>query len=354
MFSRPNIISVNEGLVSFDATQNHIIEFISQGDQVFFNELEIIDNNTNKQVYLQKQETFKFEHNILANSLVNGTEYKARIKVYNISNEVSEWSDYVYFQCLSTPTIDIINFDKTTDNQNLVGNQTFNPKGSYHQTENEPIKSYKYFLYDEHEVLLSQSKEIFNSNLTYEFTNLQNEKHYYIGLKIITQHGIEVSIKRQFLVRYIQPKMANAIKLKNDYQNASIGIRTNVIQVLFKLLQGKISFENGEIINLKNGSIYTNKENGFNLTNNKWTMKLWLKDLEEDKPFLYMYEDKKDENAGKMKLVMYDNKIHLIKEKYGQEYHIYSNDLGIVSVDDTIFIFIQNDVLRMNLKAEKI
>lgn len=340
MLTTPRIENI---LVPFDATKVNTVNFtVVSGDQVVKHEVIIQKVSDNSQVYSLVVTSFAFSHSIAANSLVNGIQYKIRIRTYNISNQVSQWSDYVVFKCLSTPITSINGLD-----DGVVNNQTYTFTGSYSQAENDALQSYKFILYDENQIQIGISPERFDGSISYEFTGLTNDGHYYIELKTISVSNFETSTGLvPFTVSYISPKVQNVVELENYKQNASVKINIKAIQIFFKLDSGEFAYENGEWINLKNGSIYTDTENGFNLDGD-FSAKLWCKSLPLEEDFLIIYG-----TYGTIKMNYYNNRIHVWKEVNGLVNHYASNEINVTSDEDVIFIFCQSENDRIGIKSE--
>lgn len=270
---------------SLDANEEIIIEFYSKGgDQVYKNEIEIYDAETNLIAYTNIVISFNFRQIVPPSSLINGKRYKIRIRTYNVNNETSNWSDYINFKCATKPTITLIPID-----DNIVKNQTYLFKGTYHQAEGEPMMSYRFIVYDRYRNQLDTSPEIYgNSNIQYEFTGFNDDENYYIEIKAKSSGNIEVTTGLVgFYVKYVQPKMRTVLKLDNNKDKASVSIEVNTIQVIFNSTNHTYAFDNS-FINLHTDKIYTDKNYGFVLDSDKWTMNLRFKVFADTKNILTM------------------------------------------------------------------
>lgn len=337
--------------IVFDATKDYIFEFNAfGGDQIFKNQIKIAEIETNKIVYDNTIESFQLEHLIPKNTLKNKTEYKIQIKTYNVDNDSSEWSEYCIASCWLQPIVSIINLEKDTGGNTVIRNQTYNFQGSI-ITDGDEIQSYEFILYDYEGTVLGTSPNLFNNKLQYEFTGLENERKYYIELKVLTQHNVEVTSGLVlFTPVYIKPRIKNVLNLANDYKNAQIKIESKVIQVLFRKLDGEISYEESEWINLKKGSIIANDKDGFEV-HGDWSLKMYVRNLEYDKPFVIL----SDTYESTIDFRIYDNKIHIFKKQGKSIYHIFTPPLNNIDWEkDTIVIFAQKIGESMNIKAEKV
>ncbi|NFV19167.1 hypothetical protein FDF96_04640 [Clostridium botulinum] len=347
MLTKPLLLQNN---IIFDATKDYKFKFnVIGGDQVFKNELKIQDVETNNTVYQKIIESFQLQHLIYKNKLKNKVEYKAQIRTYNINGDKSDWSDYCIIRCFFTPTVSITNLEKDTGGRVIIRNQTYDFKGEI-LTDGDVLQSYKFFLYDRDQILIDKSPNIFDKKLEYQFTGLDNETKYYIELKVLTQNNVEATTGLvEFTPVYIKPRTKSAIDLINDYENAQIKIETNVIQILFRILDGTISYEDSEWINLNKGSIIAEDRDGFDVKGN-WSLKMYVKDLKDDKPFVTLY----DENDGYIEFVMYNDRIHIWKTQDGIFYHVISQKLNIQDKDEPIVIFATKQGEWMSIEAEKV
>ena len=107
---KANLYNIN----AFDKTKEQIFSFVWNGNQSFGNILMICENQSNKVIYQEKQNTMQLKHTLPANTLNNGVLYNARIAVVDIDNNISEYSDPILFYCFTTPTFI---FDNIEENQ---------------------------------------------------------------------------------------------------------------------------------------------------------------------------------------------------------------------------------------------
>lgn len=269
---------------SLDANNDIFVEFYSKGgDQVYKNEIEVYDAETNLLAYKNITISFNLRQIIPPNSLKNGKRYKIKVRTYNVNNEVSNWSDYVNFKCSSIPKIALNPID-----DNTVKNQTYLFRGTYSQAEGEPIMSFRFIVYDRYRNQLDTSPEIYSSNIEYEFTGFNDDENYYIEIKAKSNGNIEITTGLvEFYVKYVQPKMRTVLKLDNNKEKATVSIEINTIQVLFNSTNYTYSFNNG-FIDLHTDKIHTNKNFGFVLDSENWTMNLRFKAFADTKNILTM------------------------------------------------------------------
>lgn len=328
----------------FDATRAYDITFttLGQGDQVVRNNFVIINNNTGLEVYNQNIESFELKHTIPSGTLVNGTEYYAKLRTGNVNNEWSEFSNYIYFKCFSPPIITITNI-----NNGIVNNQTYTFTATYTQAENEVLQSYRYLLYNSNQILLQSFNEKFDNLLSQEITGFDNDENYYIEVKTNTVNNLEGSTGLiSFKASFIQPKLMSVLSLENNSNDGTITASAEVIQVLGYIGSGSVSYESSDWINLLNGSVVFDE--GFSFEND-FTMKVWGKGLVTDKVFLKIKTP-----IGYYEFTYYDDKIHCFKHLYngGIIPHYASNLLSFVSTDN-IFIWVKQINGAIDLVVEK-
>lgn len=348
MLTRPQITSVNGMLKPFDATENYILRFnVVGGNQVFKNEIEIYNNDTNVRMFQETIPSFEFYHTIPLGTLVNGTMYKVRLRTYDSLNNTSAWSDYVLFKCLSKAIItipSIINGE--------VKNQTELFTGNYVQTDNSELESFRFYLYNSDKNIILFSPEIFiKDELTkfeYEATGIENGKEYYAEFKTVSVDGLEGTSKLvKFKANYIQPTLKNLLTLENQSDKGSIKVSAKVVRVLGHIGSGTVTYENG-YINLLDGSVYIDSENGFSI-NDDFTLQIWCKDLKDNDTFITLFT-----KQGQIEIAYKNNKIYVYK-KINNEivYMIYSDEISITDLQDT-YIYVQHKNGLFNLETEVI
>lgn len=333
-------------IIPFDKANSNIFKFdVYGGDQVTSNRLVVSDSETGLEIYNQQIETFKFEHETPANTFINGKEYIIKIKTYNAKGEESEFSVSKSFKCLSTPTININNMIEVVPNNNY----TF--QATYHQAENELVKSYNYYLYDLNGNLLTNSGNISDNLYSYSFTGFKDDTAYLVEIKAITENGIMItSNKQQFYVNYEKPLFNTAILLENMRDKASVKVNAKIFDVQGQLKNGTMNYELDEWINLKNGTLEFIEEKGFYL-NSDFTLKLYFKDVTEFQVFLKLYNISYPKDYYEF---MYrQNRIYVTRYNNGiANYRIYTDS----EINNTlpICIWFQQKNGKLNLKGENI
>ena len=168
MLTRPSL----NGLLVCDATQAIKFDFFvsTNSDQVVGHHVQCVNNTTGEIVHEHKTMSFLLTCSIAANQLLNGKEYRVRIRTYNsniksdFSNETnsntSEWSDYMILKCFTGARVSITNIPIDVTGNRLIKNQRFTFEGEYFQKENVGLKSFRYILYDKDKVVLQVYLEV--------------------------------------------------------------------------------------------------------------------------------------------------------------------------------------------------
>lgn len=328
-------IPILRRVTPFSATEDFTFTFNISGvsQQIFANKLEIkLSSDTSKVVYSEKIQEFRYQHTVPANTLVNGEQYVAKLQIFNSLGDTLGESDPIFFYCLSPPVLKI-----PTIVNGEVGNQTVLFQGSYSQSEGEILQSYQFILYNDNQDIIATSPEIFDSNIQYEFSELENRQKYYIELKITTINELGGTTGLiEFTPRYIAPKFESAIELTNLPGEASVFIKCNVIRIIGKSDIEPVKYEEDGSVNLINNGVWFDE--GFKLKEN-WTIQMWTRDIVDGSTFFKLVAN----DGSHLKLIYEDNKINMYKmlnDKYVMQTLL--GDMEINSKNQTIFICIKH------------
>lgn len=225
-------------IMPFKTLENTGFYFSYSGNsQVLRNNLVIERLSDNFVMYDQIQSTFSFVHNLPANTLVDGVDYRAKIRVSDISTDWSEFSEYVIFTPLSDPIITIPTIDYI--NQNKVYSQTVTFEANYSHPNGEIMEYYKYFLYNSNQVLLQSFDTVFSDGtnpLVQEIGGLQNNETYYLKVEVKTQrHQYFSTGMIEFIPFYISPKVTGTVNVFNKPENGSIHLSAFIKQIVLEL-----------------------------------------------------------------------------------------------------------------------
>lgn len=292
-------------VLPFPATENYLFKFDVSGisQQVFYNELEVkLSSDTSQVLYKEKIQEFRYQHTLPANTLTNGNQYVAVIRVYDNANTLIGESNPIFFYCLSQPNLSI-----PTIINGEVGNQTVLFQGIYNQSESELLQSYIFILYDDNQNEITRSPEIYSDSILYEFSELESRQKYYIELRVSTLNEmIATTGLIEFTPRYVAPRFNSSLELENLSEEASILVKCNIIRIIGIPDTEPINYIDDDLADLTDNGIWF--EEGFRLRGN-FTIQMWLRDIIDDSTFfkLIAYD------GSHLKLEYKDSKINLYK-----------------------------------------
>lgn len=221
---------IAQSVPAFDARNSNTFKFVSNGgNQVVANRLVIRNNDTNKEIYNKKIESYKFEHTISGNVLENGIYYNFYFRTYDINDNESPISNVIPFRCYTTPTLRITNIPSS----GIVESTNIKINATYDQEQKELIDFAKFILYDSQNNVLFETENIYNTEtppitLTYTFTGLKNDTTYKVSAKVITINRTVVESEKEiFTTRYYEPSMFSVIELENNCNEGYVKIKNN-------------------------------------------------------------------------------------------------------------------------------
>ena len=338
-----------------DATGVQTIKFGYSGqNQAMRNNL-VIESLSGEQIYNQIQNTFSLSHNVPANTLVNGQTYRMKVRVGDINNNWSNFSDLVIFYTLSSPTLSIDNIDE----QGRVYNQTWIFETSYLHPDNELLQSYRYFLYDFNQNLKTAFSEVFSDGsevLTQEITGLNNGERYYVEVRTLSVKGQTATTgKIQFIPFYAAPQINGVLEVANVPTEGAIKLNLSAKQVLFKLYD-----DNGNLIDVldvgyvedtkidMNRLDYTKlvTDDGFRTETENFVFQIWFENIVENETLFKIYSP-----LGWMDVNFYGDRFHCFKHYYQNNVvaHFVSNE---VVINEQITLFIKQLDGLMDMIAE--
>lgn len=220
---------------NYDAKNSYTFTFTYLGaEHTTTNTLSIREDGPGtKPVYEKDQVSLDKNHILPAKTLNNGTAYLAKVRV-KLNDGYSEWSPEIKFTCYRTPRI---LFDTIDQHQFIYTNDVL-MSAIYTQAQNEPVTSYQYTLYDQRHVALVKypiRKPERNSPTRFSerVSNIKKGKLYYIGLKVVTEHGIIYEQLQEFTAQYITPSVSGIIQPTINKDDGQI-----VVDLFLKQLLG--------------------------------------------------------------------------------------------------------------------
>lgn len=222
-----------ESISAFDATENHIFYFNSiGGDQVVKNEIKIerrVDDNNWEDAYTNVLETYNNWQTVPSDTLTNGEVYRYSFRVYNASDEYSDFSIPSMFYCYTNPTIEV-----NIEDGQVVNSGTFDFQLTYNQQEGELFDFCVISLYEDDE-LFKTTDYLFSegtppSNINYRFSGLLEDKQYKLKYRVVTIHKTEIiSEFINFTVVYEKPTLYSTLIADPQNCDGYIDIASNIV-----------------------------------------------------------------------------------------------------------------------------
>jgi len=220
-------------IIPFDATSDYDISFSWTGNQVYGNQISIVNNTTSVEVYNNSVTSFQLMHTIPANTLINGIQYTISIRVWDINTTYSEYSSPLLFQCLATP---VVAFTNLTANQ-VIRNSYYNFTFSYTQADGELLNEYQLLLYDSNKNQLATTGTLYtstSSTLSGTLSGFNDNTQYYVSASYSTVNLIEGTTGLiPFSVDFIAPTNWSKMVLENT-NDGMIKISSNVTLITGK------------------------------------------------------------------------------------------------------------------------
>ena len=333
---------------AFDATLEYEFEFSYSGNQPYKNRLIIKNNLTNVTVYDETLTTMQLKHTLPASSITNSTTaYNAQLITYDSENTASDLSDAIVFYAYLSPTFE---FSNLTEDQKIE-NSSFSPILTYSQTQSELLSSYEITLYDSLKVELTSSDPIYitTGTLTYTFSNLQDNRHYYLRATGETVHHMLLDTGYvEFVVDYIRPAMFSEFEITNEPLLGAVRVSSNVFAIGFiSSLGNSTTYINNTAVDLSDEGSYVIVDDGFALATdftlhingyNFTVNSLILESLNESLDKIQVWYKEGDINGESDKAYI---KLRVISYILGISYTTISNLIAIPSSNDNINIWIR-------------
>lgn len=346
---RPVLIGVS----AWDATQNFTFSFnvASGGNQVVANRLIIRDNITNEIVYNQKQVTYRYEHIVPANALINGNYYNATVTTYDALDDASAASLPIQFYCYSTPSLVLSNIPVG----GIVSSPSYEFNIIYTQDEDESLNSYQFNLYNTSLVLISTSGTLYTQDGTppfyasHTFSGFEDGLVYYVSASGVTVNGTVVTTElAQITVEYATPSLHTLIELTNNCEEGFISVRSNIAPIEGQSEPPNPIFIGGHELDLTSGGRYVWFNQGFSIIGN-FASTAWVRNPTLDSTlftftdvqgnhFSIIYRNGYEEDDNTTTLKAYFELVGSTTQ--GINYYIYSNYIDILSSTDQYIIYI--------------
>ena len=268
-------------------------------------------------------------------TLENGKQYRAKIRV-GTGDSWSEFSEWRLFYAHSTPVVVFTNI--STEGQIYNHIDSFQVSYTMPVGEHDPLVSYHFELYDKNMRLINKYPKRYPSGVMVEqiVKDLEVDKEYNIRFKAESSHGRIVDIVREFTPTYEPPILGETTFLVNNLESKpSVKIEYELYQIDGTVMNGEyISFEDDTWVDLKNKSIYYNTD--FHIEDD-FVLKLWFKDLDNNKTILKMVGD----NGSSVKIIYSYNRIHVCKYRGNSPHSTHVVCRKTISPDQSTFMIVK-------------
>lgn len=328
---KPYDISVSGKTI--DANEVNTVSWKSSGDTSAAFSITVYDNKDGSAIWsLPKYISYDQSYSIPAGSVENEKEYKIKITVYN-KDDISATSDFEIFKTSARPTLTVPTIGE-------VNSPTYTFSAIYKQANDIGMKYCIAYLYDSNYNLIAQSDVLYSPPLQFIYTNLQNDKSYYIEFQApSTKDVVGTSGKILFHVSYEQTAIGGVIYGEN-IENAQVQLTWKAIQILGDGENYK--FIDNSKVDVKNGNVYFDKDF---VINQDFIMKIWVEDPIVDKPLITL-----NGIGGNIILTYYNNRFHLIRNMNNRINHVATS---IVKGSD-YYVCIQQIMDYFNIYSEVI
>ena len=329
---------------NFDAKDLYTVEYKYLGaERVLTNELSIREDvNGTSPIYVRQSTKFDKEHNIPANSLVNGKNYVAKIRVklsdgLSVEDEAddvwSDWSPEISFLCLANPTFVFT----TLDEKNYIYNDDVMMQVVYRQEQGEKILNYQFSLLDQNktpiEVFPTRLPSLSSPNVLEErFSGLVKGRLYYIKCQVNTLNGINYFETHEFIPHFASPSLDGIIEAQNQYEHGQVLVQSFLKQTLGiqtrPFVPGYQTNDSDNYTYLDNEWVIIPPDKPLQYTSlgmakaSDWIAKVWCKNILNG---LFLELEQKDGNGIGLKFYKYDNYITCEKTYLGVTSRTISN-----------------------------
>lgn len=345
---------------AFDAIQAHTFTFnVVGGEQVTQNKLVITNQSTNEIAYQAVQTTYKFEHILPANTLINGVYYSAYIITYDANGTASAQSNSIQFYCYSEPSFAFSNLPIN----NTITNSSYNFQVTYNQAEGELLNSYSFTLYDAQRIQIATSGVQYVGSITtpptiisYQFTGFIDKTSYYIRAIGQTAQGTQVDTGLIAIsVLYTVPSLFSVIELSNNCSGGYVLVKSNLIEIGAKSNPTPpIYIDNNTAVDDRDSGRYVEWDSGFEL-NDDFTASLWGRDFNENSNIITMTDD-----LGNNIIIRYrtneNNTVYADATVINGDvvYYIYSDSISVPSSTDKIQIWLRRIDYQYSIKLANV
>lgn len=351
--AKPNIYSLNA--MSYQET--NYIPFTYSGGTIKSSTIRISEAVNNQVLYELTQNNASTQFEIPADTLSAsdlteyGIQYYVQIRVTEMDNTKSSWSDIRFVYFITTPTFQFSNI-----REDFVVEQSFiEATLLYYQLENELLQNVVYYLYDTAKNLLLTSGIIYDvQDLKYMYSGLV-DGIYYVQAKGETVHGYKVDTGMiKIVVDYVTPETFSNFFLTNDYQNGQIHYETNIISIDYHG-DDTFEFEDGYINLIEKTLIY---DRGYKVKDN-CTFIIKGKDMyRSGVTFFSLFDSEKKYGFYITSYIYDDNTIRykLVANNGLDNYVLYSPAIPVFTKECLVSIWIKkkNNIYSFKVQVDRV
>lgn len=316
-----DLVPVLNPIITLDSSKGKSVYYKYTGSKMAVaNELRIKRLDTDEFVYSYTYDSMEKVHHIPPNILVNGIVYEAEIRLRLQDGTFTNYSSKQKFKALTTPILDIVSID----GQGFVYNSDVTFVATYTQAEDEKIESYRWYLYDENNMLtMSFPLKTYSDYITQDIKDLEKGKVYYVECKIETVNGVTHRIKERFTPLYVTPTPSGDILAEMNNNTGFSNVQAILKQVVANGVYAKdrdgnnldISkyqyVDGNRAVSLKNNDIVSYMDLGIN---GSFISKIFFKNVGTYDTFA---EFKSANGNFKYELLKYPNYVQCIIRKNG-------------------------------------
>lgn len=323
-------------IAPFDASKGTRIYYIYTGSrQTVANNILIKDKETGLGVYSFDYTALEKVHDLPPDVILNGKQYLASVRVKFIDETYSSFSDEVLFTTVKTPILDIENIDGL----GYVYNSDVTFIAKYTQEYDEPVKTYRFSLYNEYEGLIQNyplRTPTDNIFLTETIRGLEKSKGYFVECVIETESGFSWSHRERFVAIYIVPSINGVVQTNVNSDEGFVKITAGLKQLLGTQVRAtdpndtyisdNYEYEDKDwvVIPSDNPLIFR----GLNMNRvSDFVMKIWCKDVPINSMFLEI--SPKDDTGVPIQFWRYEDRIVAVKKHAGVASRYCSNIIPI-------------------------
>lgn len=249
-----------------------------------------------------------------------------------------ECSLVVFFRCQDTPILSIAGIPENGE----VISQTLHLGGSYSQLQGDPLKTFQYHLFDSAGKLIGGTKRIFGTEIEGSIEQLDNKTTYYIQLECETQAGMRaLSPQIPFVTAYDQSLMFAALHFDMDTELAKLSLSADLTE--FTGSGAHFSYSDNDFVDLSEQGAYVAFHDRYEIIDESFLLKLWLKNIPEKKSFLHLsFIDAQGHPLDKqIEVCYYDERFHAFKKSCGLNSH-YVSESAAYQPGELVFLALRH------------